>query len=279
LVSVTEGEVRVINPRKTGSLGHMFSEIWSYRELLYFFVWKEIKIRYKQTAIGAAWAILQPLIAMAIFWFIFGIVLKIETGDVPYPIFAYSGLLIWTYFSSSLNQASGSIVANSHLLTKVYFPRILLPLASCLTGLVDYAIAAVMLLVLMLWFNIMPTLWILLIFVPLLLSILLASGLSFWLSAVSAKYRDVRYLIPFFVQLLLFVTPIIYPPSYLTGDMSWIVTLNPLASIVTAQRAFVLGSGVTDWAPLGISALIALLIFVGGLLYFFRYERELADVI
>lgn len=276
---MTEGEVRIINPRKTRSLSHTFSEIWSYRELLYFFVWKEIKIRYKQTVIGAAWAILQPLIAMAIFWFIFGIVLNIQTGGVPYPIFAYSGLLIWTYFSSSLNLASGSIVSNANILTKVYFPRILLPLAFCLTGLLDFAIAAVMLLVLMLWFNIMPTLWIFLIVIPLLLSILLASGLSFWLSAVSAKYRDVRYLVPFFVQLMLFVTPIIYPPSYLSGSLSWVVTLNPLAAIVTAQRSFVLGTGIVDWAPLGISALIALLLFFGGLLYFSRYERELADVI
>ncbi|MDD1767350.1 MAG: ABC transporter permease [Methanomassiliicoccales archaeon] len=275
---MTEGEVRIINPRKTRSLIRTFSEIWSYRELLYFFVWKEIKIRYKQTVIGAAWAILQPLIAMAIFWFIFGIVLDIQTG-VPYPIFAYSGLLIWTYFSTSLNQASGSVVSNSHILTKVYFPRILLPLAFCLTGLLDYAIAAVMLLALMLWFNIMPTLWIFLIVIPLILSILLASGLSFWLSAVSAKYRDVRYLVPFFVQLMLFVTPIIYPPSYLTGSLAWVVTLNPLAAIVTAQRSFVLGTGIVDWAPLGISTLIALLIFFAGLLYFSRYERELADVI
>jgi len=246
---------------------------------LFFLVWKDVKIRYKQTAIGAAWAILQPLIAMAIFWAVFGMVLKVDTGGVPYPIFAYSGLLIWTYFSTSLNQASESLVANPHLLTKIYFPRVLLPLSLCLVGLLDYAIAGVMLIILMLYFNIMPSLWILLIFIPLVLSILLASGLSFWLSSVSAKYRDVRYIVPFFVQLLLFVTPIIYPPSYLTGNLSWILTINPLAPIINAQRSLVLGTGITDWVPLGISALIALLVFLGGLLYFARYERSFADVI
>ncbi|MBM4236862.1 MAG: ABC transporter permease [Euryarchaeota archaeon] len=270
---------RVIDSRKTGSIGQILSEIWTHRELLYFFVWKEIKIRYKQTAIGAAWAILQPLIAMAIFWFIFGIVLNIQTDGIPYPIFAYSGLLIWTYFSTSLNLASGSIVANSQLLTKVYFPRILLPLALCLIGLLDYAIAAVMLIVLMLFFNMLPSIWIVLAFIPLLLSIILASGLSFWLSAISTKYRDVRYIVPFFVQLLLFITPIIYPPSYLSGDLSWVATVNPLAAIITAQRSFILGDGIVDWGPLGISTLICLLIFVTGILYFSRYEKEIADVI
>ena len=271
--------VKVIDPQRSGSVRNMLSDIWSHRELLYFLVWKGIKIRYKQTAVGAAWAVLQPLIAMAIFWFIFGIVLNVDTGDVPYPIFAYSGLVLWTYFSSSLNQSSNSIVANSGLLTKVYFPRALLPLAACLTGLLDYSIATVMLLVLMIAFGIVPTLWFPLIFIPLFLTILLASGLGMWLSSVSAKYRDVMFIVPFFVQLLLFVTPIIYPPSYLTGDLAWINVVNPLAPLINAQRAFVLGTGIVDWVPLGISAAITILVFLGGLLYFSRFERNLADVI
>lgn len=254
-------------------------EVWSYRELLFFLVWKDLKIRYKQTAVGAAWAVLQPLIAMCIFWFIFGLVLEIDTGDVPYPIFAYSGLVVWTYFSVTLNQASSSLVSNQGLLTKVYFPRSLLPLAASMTGLLDYLIASAMMLVLMLIFGIMPTPWLLLAFIPLVLVFLLASGLGLWLSTVSTKYRDVRFLVPFFVQLLLFVTPIIYPPSYLTGNLAWINTVNPLAAIINAQRAFVLGTGITDWAPLGYAAVVSILIFLGGLVYFSHYERRLADVI
>jgi lipopolysaccharide transport system permease protein len=276
---VMEDVARTISPKKTGSFSLTFSEIWAYRELLYFFVWKEIKIRYKQTAIGAAWAVLQPLITMLISWFLFGIVLKVDTGDLPYPIFAYSGLVIWTYFSTSLNQSSGSIVSNTNLLTKVYFPRILLPLASCLTGLLDYAIASVLLVILMLIFNLALSFWMLLFFIPLGLTVLLASGLGFWLSATSAKYRDVRIIIPFFVQLLLFVTPIMYPPSLLPPNVSWVVSINPLAAIVEAQRGFLLGTGITDWVPLGIAAIISVLLFLGGLWFFSRYDRELADVI
>jgi len=276
---VMEDVVQTISPKKTGSFSRTFSDIWAYRELLYFFVWKEIKIRYKQTAIGVGWAVLQPLITMMISWFLFGIVLKVDTGDLPYPVFAFSGLVVWTYFSTSLNQASGSIVQNTNLLTKVYFPRILLPLANCLIGLLDYAIASVILVILMLIFNIALSFWMLLFFIPLILTLLLVSGLGFWLSATSAKYRDVRIIIPFFITLLYFVTPVAYPASQLPAKYAWVITLNPLASIVAAQRGFLLGTGLTDWAPLGIAAIISILVFLGGILFFSRYERELADVI
>ena len=276
---LTNESVTIIDPSKKVSVRDMLSEVWSYRELLYFLVWKELKIRYKQTAVGAAWAVLQPLIAMLIFWLSFGLVLKVDTGGIPYPIFAYSGLVIWTYFSVALNQASTSLITNQSLLTKVYFPRALLPLAASLTGLVDYLIASAMMLVLMLIFGIMPTLWLPLIFIPLILAFMLASGLGFWLSSVSAKYRDVRIIVPFFVQLMLFVTPIIYPPSYLTGSLSLINTLNPLAAIINAQRAFVLGTGITDWLPLAYAAIVSILFFLGGMVYFSRYERKIADVV
>ena len=271
--------VILIDPSRKTSVRDMLSEVWSYRELLYFLVWKELKIRYKQTAVGAAWAVLQPLIAMLIFWLSFGLVLKVDTGGIPYPIFAYSGLVIWTYFSVALNQASVSLIANQSLLTKVYFPRALLPLAASLTGLVDYLIASVMMIVLMLIFGIAPTLWLPLVFIPLALAFMLASGLGFWLSSVSAKYRDVRIIVPFFVQLLLFVTPIIYPPSYLTGTLSFINTLNPLAAIINSQRGFVLGTGVADWLPLAYATVVSVLFFIGGMIYFSRYERKIADVV
>jgi len=273
-----EPKLRVINAKKTGSLSHTVSEIWQCRELLYFLVWKEIKIRYKQTAIGAVWAILQPLFTMVIFWFVFGAILDVQTS-VPYPIFAYTGLVLWTYFSTALNASSNAIMGNASLLTKVYFPRILLPLSLCLVNLLDYAIATAMLFVLMFVFNIMPTVWMLLIFVPLVLSILLVSGLGIWLSAVSAKYHDIKYIIPFFVQLLLFVTPIIYPPSSIPSYLSWVIDINPLSGIIEAQRAFILGTQITNWAPLAYSALVSVALFFFGIMYFSRYERQIADVI
>jgi len=278
-VLVTDVKVRVISQHSTRSLRNTLSEIWANRELLYFFVWKEIKIRYKQTAIGAAWAILQPLLTMLIFTAVFGMALGIKTGNVPYPIFVYSGLLLWIYFSTSVNNASSSIVANAQLLSKVYFPRMLLPLSACLVGLLDFALASMILIVMMFYFNIAPTLWLLLILLPLLLTMLLGAGLGFWLSAVSAKYRDVHYIVPFSIQLLLFASPVIYPPSFIGESWSWILTINPLAGIINFQRAIVLGTGITDWAPLGISALFVVLIFLGGMIYFSHYEREIADVI
>ena len=276
---VTDIKVRVISQRSTRSLRNTISEIWANRELLYFFVWKEIKIRYKQTAIGAAWAVLQPLLTMVIFTAVFGMALGIKTGDVPYPIFVYSGLLLWIYFSTSVGNASSSIVSNAQLMSKVYFPRMLLPLSACLVGLLDFGLASMILIVMMFYFNIAPTFWLLLILLPLLLSMLLAAGLGFWLSAVSAKYRDVYYIVPFSIQLLLFASPVIYPPSLIGTSWSWILTINPLAGIINFQRAIVLGTGITDWAPLGISALIVVLIFLGGMIYFSHYEREIADVI
>ena len=275
----TDVKVRVISQHSTRSLRNTLSEIWANRELLYFLVWKEIKIRYKQTAIGATWAILQPLLTMLIFTAVFGMALGIKTGNVPYPIFVYSGLLLWIYFSTSVNNASSSIVANAQLLSKVYFPRMLLPLSACLVGLLDFALASMILIVMMFYFNIAPTLWLLLILLPLLLTMLLGAGLGFWLSAVSAKYRDVYYIVPFSIQLLLFASPVIYPPSFVGADWSWVLTINPLAGIINFQRAIVLGTGITDWAPLGISALIVVLIFLGGMIYFSHYEREIADVI
>ncbi len=272
------GIVRVIKPKR--SLFNIdLKEIWAYRELLYFLAWKQIKIRYKQTALGAAWAILQPLLTMVIFSILFGELLGVSSDGVPYPIFAYSGLIIWTYFSVSLTQASTSLVANSNLVSKVYFPRLLLPMSSCLAGLLDYAIASIVLVGLMFYFNVFPTMWIILMPVLLLMALLLASGISFWLSAISVKYRDVQYAIPFFVQILLYATPIIYPISIISGKYSWILQLNPLTGIVTTHRAIILGSTAIDWTSLGVSAIFIIIIFLWGLVYFKNYEREFADVI
>ena len=269
---------KVIKPkRKIFDLD--LKEIWAYRELLYFLAWKQIKIRYKQTALGATWAVLQPLLTMIVFSVIFGAILGVSSDNVPYPIFAYSGLIIWTYFSMALTQSSTSLVGNSNLISKVYFPRLLLPLSACLAGLLDYAIASIVLVGLMFYYNIFPTLWIALIPVLLLMTFFLASGISFWLSAIAVKYRDVQHAIPFFVQTLFFVTPIIYPVSIIGAEYNWFLNLNPLTGIITSHRAVILNNVAIDWTSLGISALFTMLIFFGGLIYFKGYEREFADVI
>lgn len=270
--------VKVIRPTR-GIFDINLRELWSYRELLYFLAWKQVKIRYKQTVLGAAWAVIQPLATMIIFTLIFGNLAKMPSDGVPYPIFSYCGLMLWTYFSMSLTHSSLSLVQNSNLLSKIYFPRLLLPLSDCLVGLLDYCIASILLIGLMLYYHITPTLWLLLVPIPLLLAMLLASGIGLWLSAVSVKYRDVQYAVPFFVQLLLFLSPIIYPVSIAGSEYGWLLQLNPLSGIMTTQRAIILGNTPIDWLSLGVSSLITLLIFIGGVIYFKRYEREFADVI
>jgi lipopolysaccharide transport system permease protein len=270
--------VKVIKPKRR-LFDIDLKEIWDYRELLYFLAWKQIKIRYKQTALGAAWAILQPLLTMVIFSIIFGELVQMPSDNVPYPIFAYSGLILWAYFSTSLTAASTSLVSNSNLISKVYFPRLLLPLSACLVGLLDYAIASIVLVGLMFYYNIFPTLWIVMIPVLLIMAFLLASGISFWLSAIAVKYRDVQYAVPFFVQILLYATPIIYPVSLISAKYTWLLDLNPLTGIVTGHRAIILGNMGIDWFSLGISALLITIIFLLGLVYFKGYEREFADVI
>ena len=217
---------------------------------------------------------------MLIFTAVFGMALGIKTGNVPYPIFVYSGLLLWNTFSTSVNNASSSIVSNAQLLSKVYFPRMLLPLSACLVGLLDFALASMILIVMMFYFNIAPTLWLLLIFLPLLLTMLLGAGLGFGYRQSRAKYRDVYYIVPFSIQLLLFASPVIYPPSLIVEEACHeILTINPLSGIINFQRAIVLGTEITDWTPLGISALIVVLDIPGGMIYFSHYEREIADVI
>lgn len=270
---------RVILPG-SGLLGINLSELWSYRELLYFLAWKEVKIRYKQTVLGAAWAVIQPLFTMVIFTLIFGNLARMPSDGVPYPVFSYAGLVLWTYFSGALSQSSNSLLSNANLISKVYFPRLLLPLSACLVGLLDYSIALTVLVGLMVYFHIVPTAWILLAPVPLLLAFLLASGMGFWLSAVAVRYRDVGYAIPFFVQLLLFASPVIYPAGLVAGSrFGWLLQLNPLSGIMTTQRAVMLGNAAIDWPSLGLSSLVTLLIFLGGLAYFKACEREFADAI
>jgi lipopolysaccharide transport system permease protein len=267
----------VSSKKKASSLG--LSDLWAYRELLYFLTWKDIKIRYKQTVIGAGWAIIQPLVTMVVFTLIFGGLAKIPSGGMPYAIFVYPTLILWIYFSSAVTNSSSSLIANSNLLSKVYFPRILIPMSACVIGLVDYAIAAVILIGLMAYFQVAPTIWIVFVFLPLVVTAILASGLGFWLSAISVKYRDIQYVVPFFVQILMFASPVLYAGDLVPQQYSFLFNLNPLAGIMTAQRAMILGNASIDWFYFGLSFIISLFIFITGMLYFKRYERTMADVI
>lgn len=270
--------VLVIRPKRTFSWTDL-KELWQNQELLYFFTWRDLKIRYKQTLVGIAWAVFQPLTTMLIFTILFGMFAKIPSDNIPYPIFVFAGLLFWQLFSSSLAQASNSLVANQNLLTKVYFPRLLLPVSSIFSNLVDFAIASVILAILMIWYGFIPQLWGLLI-LPLLIIItsIFAVGLGLSLAALNVKYRDVKYALPFFIQMLMFVTPVIYSPS-IFGSYSWILAINPMTGVIKAARAALFGLQPINWELLGLSALAACVIFGVGIVYFKRTERYFADLV
>jgi lipopolysaccharide transport system permease protein len=276
---MAETRIRVIKP-KIGILDLGFSEIWAYRELLYFLVWKEIKIRYKQTVIGAAWAVLQPLLTAIIFAFLLGgtLIKGVPTDGVPYFAFAFTGLILWTYFSNSVSGSANSLIVNANLVAKVYFPRALIPLTSCITGLLDYGIATVLLFIILILFGVSLTPMLILLLLPIALMSILASGLALWLSAIDVKYRDVAYIVPFFIQLLFFATPILYATSLIPKSYEWVVYLNPLSGLFLLQRGIFLGTSI-DWILVGISTLLAIIIFFTGMAYFRHYEKDIADVI
>lgn len=268
----------VIRPKKTFSLRDL-QELWDYRELLYFFTWRDLKVQYKQTAIGILWAVLQPFTTMIVFSVFFGKLAQIPSDSVPYPIFVYVGLLFWQFFSGALSETSNVLVANKAIVTKVYFPRLLLPLSSVITKFVDFAIAAVILVGLMIYYGYVPHLGGFLI-LPLLLVItfMAAVGGGLFLSAVNVKYRDVRYVLPFFIQILLFITPVIYPAS-IAGKYSWILALNPMTGVIQSARAALLGTTVINWLMLSISFAACLFLLIFGIIYFKKVERYFADIV
>jgi lipopolysaccharide transport system permease protein len=254
-------------------------EIWQYRELLYFLTWKQVKTKYKQTAIGIGWAVLQPMLTTIVFAIILYNVAGLSTGSVDPVPFLYAGLMLWTFFSTTLNGASLSLIANAPMVTKVYFPRALLPLSLVIAGLLDYGIAWVLFLIIVAVTGTPLSVWIPLVIIPLVLTFLLSTGLSLWMSAMAAKYRDVQYIVPFFISILLFASPVLYPSSWVQNEnLQWLLTLNPLAGIMSAQRAFIFGSAL-DVPLLMTATVITFLVFLFGLLYFKGYERRLADVI
>ncbi len=257
-----------------------FREMLRYKELLYTFVWRNIKVRYKQTVIGILWVILQPILAMIIFTVFFGRLAKVPSDNVPYPVFVYAGLLFWNFFSSALTGASNSLVESAAMIQKVYFPRLILPFSAILTPLIDFIISFIVLLGIMAYYHFIPN-WHGLVLTPLLMLVAVFSvlGLGLFFAALNVKYRDVRYALPFFIQLLLFVTPVIYPVSIIPARFQWIAYLNPMTGVVTAARASLLGNASVDWLMLGISALVSLGLIIFGTLYFKKTERFFADII
>lgn len=243
-------------------------------------VWRDIKVRYKQTIFGVLWAILQPFILMVVFSLFFGRVIGISADGVPYPIFSYAGLLFWQFFSGSLTKASGSFVGSQSMLQKIYFPRLILPLSATIVSLVDFAMAAVVFAGLLVYYQFVPTLLGVLLVIPaILITFLTAAGLGTFLATLNVKYRDVGHALPFFIQLLLFLTPVIYPVSLVPEQFRWLIQLNPMAGVIDAIRASFLGLGEVNWESLGLAALISIALFAFGYLYLKRFESEFADII
>jgi len=270
--------VTVIAPSR-GFASLKLRDLWEYRELLYFLVWRDIKVRYKQTALGAAWAILQPVMTMVVFTVFFGRLAKVPSDGVPYPVFAFTALLPWQLFAFSLSESSNSLVANQNLITKVYFPRLLVPMASVLAGLVDLAIAFCILLVMMLFYGIVPTRAV--AFLPFFVLLALATALSvgLWLSTLNVKYRDVRYTIPFLTQLWMFATPVAYPSSLVPPQWRALYGLNPMAGVVEGFRWALLGNVKAPGPLIAVSIVAVILLLIGGTIYFRRTETTFADIV
>ena len=273
-----KGIVTLIHPSR-GWISLKLSELWEYRELLYFLTWRDIKVRYKQTAIGVAWAIIQPFFAMVIFSIFFGQLAKIPSDGIPYPIFAYCALLPWQLFSHALNESSNSLVANQGLITKVYFPRLIIPVAPVLAGLVDFGIAFLVLIGMMLYYGIMPTFAVFTIPLFLILAVATALSVGLWLSALNVEYRDVRYTIPFLTQFWLFATPVAYPSSLVPESWRALYGLNPMAGVVEGFRWALLGKAEGPGTLLVVSVMVVIILFIGGLYYFRRMEKTFADVV
>lgn len=264
-------------PQGLGDLG--WRELWAYRELLYFFIWRDLKVRYKQTVIGAGWALIQPFFTMVVFSLFFGLLAKIPSEGLPYPIFYYSALLPWTYFASALQHSTNTMVEHQRVITKVYFPRVILPLSAVLSGLVDFGIAFTLLIGMTVFYGIVPTPAVLLLPFFLLLTVVTALGAGLWLSALNALYRDVRYAVPFLIQVWMFASPVAYPSSLIPEKWRWLYGLNPMAGVIEGFRWALTGQGQPPGPLLLVSTGAVLLLLIGGLIYFQKMEGTIADVV
>lgn len=267
-----------IRPARGWDLGKL-AALWAYRELLYFLVWRDLKVRYKQTVIGVAWAVLQPLAMMVVFTLFFGKLAKLPSEGIPYPLFAYAGLLPWQMFSRAISESAGSLVADQRLITRVYFPRMLIPLSTALAALVDFAISAVLLGVLMVVYGIMPSASI--VWLPLFIGLMFvtAVGMGLWLSALNLEYRDVRYVLPFLSQLWLFLTPVVYPSSMIPPQWRVLYGLNPMVGVVEGFRWAVFGVGQGFGLTVAVSGAAAGALLLSGVVFFQSRERRFADLL
>jgi len=267
----------IIRPSK-GWVSLKLNDLWEYRDLLLFLAWRDISVRYKQTVLGAAWAIIQPFFSMVIFSIFFGSLAQISSDGVPYPVFSFAALLPWTFFANALSESSNSLVGNANLLSKVYFPRLVIPLASTLGGLADFGIAFIVLVLMMVVFGIVPTAAVLLLPLFLLLALVTALGVGLWLSALNVQYRDIRYMVPFLVQALMFASPVVYSSTLLEEPWRTLYGINPMVGVIEGFRWALLGT--TPPGPMLLfSAVAALLLLVSGAMYFRRMEKTFADVV
>jgi homopolymeric O-antigen transport system permease protein len=267
-----------IAPRR-GWLALDLAELWTYRELLYFFVWRDIKVRYKQTVIGAAWAVLQPLMTMLVFSLFFGKLAKIPSQGLPYPIFYYCALLPWMYFSTAMQGATNIVVDHQRVITKIYFPRVVLPIAAVLSGLLDFGISFVALLGMMVYYHMMPASAVIWLPAFTLLAILTALGVGLWLSALNALYRDVRYVVPFLVQFWMFASPVVYPSSLVPEKWRLLYGLNPMAGVIEGFRWALTGHGQPPGILLAASSAAVIFLVLSGLVYYHAVEGTMADVV
>lgn len=278
LLSSPRTPVLRIEPSRSW-LSFGLDELWEYRELLYFLIWRDVKVKYKQTVIGAAWVIIQPLSTMIIFTVVFGHFANMPSDGLPYPVFAYAALLPWNYFASSLNKSVTSLVGNAHLITKVFFPRLLLPVSAVVSGILDFAISFVFLLGMMAWYRITPGWGILLLPLFILLIILTTLSVSLWLSVINVRYRDIGQAVPFLVQIWLFASPVAYPLSVVPERWRIPYSLNPMTGVIEGFRWALLGKATPDLLPVIIAIGIVLALFFGGIIFFKRMEDTFADVV
>jgi lipopolysaccharide transport system permease protein len=255
-----------------------FKDLWAYRELLFFLTWRDVKVRYKQTALGAAWAILQPLFMMIIFTICFGRLAGVDSAGLPYPLFALAGLVPWTFFSNAVTASGNSLVGSAHLITKVYFPRLIVPAAAMLAGLVDFVLAFILLCLVMFYYRVVLTAQILFLPVVILLTALFGLGVGTWMSALNVKYRDVRFALPFVIQLWLFVSSVILPSSSVPAKWRWILLFNPMSGIIEGYRSALFGLPF-DWTALGVAAVLTVVVLFYAIYSFGRVERSFADII
>jgi lipopolysaccharide transport system permease protein len=280
MAEARDGAPVVIIEPSSGWVWLKLHELWVYRELLYFLAWREVKVRYKQTVIGAAWAVIQPLFAMLAFSLFFGKLAKMPSDGIPYPVFSLSGLVPWTFFSNGLTQSANSLVGNANLISKVYFPRLTVPIAAVLSGVIDFVIALAMLFIVILSYGIVPAVNALWIPAFMLLALVTALGVGLWLAALNVEYRDIRYVVPFLIQFWMFATPLVYPSSLIKDPtLRMLYALNPLVGVVEGFRWALFGAGSAPGPMFAASAAAGLVLLISGALYFRRMEKTFADVV